>query len=101
MIVADSMTAVLVFGSHHHKAWQGRWAASIVLTLWDFAFSNPLMTAPKPSPPSVIGSKSNESCGRALRQPRAMAFAAPGAESVPLNLSGMIKTCRGICEVKG
>src|SRR5882724_1389346 len=86
------MTAVLLCGSHHHCARQGRCAASTVATVRTFARNKLLMISPKPSPPSVIGSNLRVSRGRLLRQPRAIASAACHAVSVPLNLSGMIRT---------
>jgi hypothetical protein len=95
------MTAVLVRGSHHHLAEQGRWAASTALTCWILALSNALVTSPKPSPPSLMGNRLSESPVRAFRHPRAMASAAARAVRVPLNLSGMIKTFSGMRESKG
>src|SRR5579884_3197866 len=92
MTFADSMIAVRLFASHHQSARMGRCAASTVLREVCFAPKIPLRTWPKPSPPSLIGKSSSESDGRALRQPRSIASAAAGAASVPLNLSGTIKT---------
>src|SRR5690242_16024672 len=92
MTVADSITAVLVLACHHHLAWQDWWAAFLVLMLSGVASSNLPNTSPKPSPPSLIGSRSSVSPGLAASQPRAMASAAGPAGRVPLNLSGMIRT---------
>src|SRR6059036_2077759 len=50
------------------------------------------MISPKPSPPSLIGSKSSSSSDRTVLHPRAIASAACAAVSVPLNLSGMMRT---------
>ena len=98
IIAADSMMAVLVRGSHHHRATHRRCAASTVLTRWLLALSKARVTSPKPSPPSLMGSRSRKSRGRTLRQPRAMAAAAARAVRVPLNLSGTINTRRGMGE---
>ena len=97
---ADSMIAVLVRASHHHLARHGRWAASTVLARWTFAPSNAPVTSPNPSPPSLMGKRSSESPARARCQPRAMACAAAAAVRVPLNLSGMIRTCSGMGKSK-
>jgi hypothetical protein len=94
MAAADSMMAVL--DSRHHRAVIGLWAASRVLMVWIPASNKALMTSPNPSPPSVMGSRQLESCGRTVRQPQAMALAAARAVSVSLNLSGTMSTfnCR-------
>ena len=88
---AVSKIAVPASGAAHHFARQGRPAASVVSQMRRSAPSRVPSSSPKPSPPSDMGTSSRESCGRASAQPRAIAAAASGAVSVPLNLSGTIK----------
>ena len=47
-----------------------------------------------PSPPSASGDSSTVSCGRARRQPSAIAHATATGDSDPLNESGAIRTVR-------
>ena len=96
MILADSMIAVPVSGSHHQGACCGRWAASNVETVNSSTFNSRLNTSPKPSPPSLMGNRSNLSSGRASCQPAAINPAAARAVNVPLNLSGTINTFSGM-----
>ncbi len=82
----------LLLPTDHHSATQRRWAASTVVTLHLRPPRKVPRISPKPSPPSLNGSSSNRSPGRTFRQPDAIAAAASPAESVPLNLSGTMRT---------
>src|ERR1044071_6623370 len=98
MTRADSIIAVLVFGSHQNGARHGLWAASTVLIFSVLPPSNLRMTSPKPSPPSLIGSNVSLSERRARCHPRLRAWAAASAVSVPLNLSGIMRTLSAMHE---
>jgi len=78
--------------SHPHTPSRARCAASTVATRHGSACNQRPRISPNPSPPSLIGSRTRWSSGRADAHPRPMASAASAALSVPLNLSGTIRT---------
>lgn len=95
-MAADSIRARRECGSYHQCAWMRRWAASTVSTVLRSAPRRSAKTDPKPSPPSLMGSKVRVSSGRRRFHPSAMAWAAAAAVRVPLNLSGTMRTRSGI-----
>ena len=92
---ADSTIAVPELESIQQGAFVGVCDASCVSIVSELAPSASAINAPNPSPPSLIGSCVSLSSGRAAFHPRAIAFAACGAVSVPLNLSGAMRMERG------
>ncbi len=89
------ITAVFLSPSTPHLARIGRPAASIVSAYRIFPFVWRTMKSTKPSPPSVRVKRVVFTPGHARRSPRSMARAACSEVSVPLNLSGAMRTRRG------
>ena len=86
------MTAVVPLPSAPQIAQRGRPAASVVMLVRRRPPVRRTIVSTKPSPPSVIGTHVVAACGQARFTPRSIAWAACSAVSVPLNLSGAIRT---------
>ena len=93
------MIAVLVFALNHHFGWICLCAESQDVVTRRFACIKLANDCPNPSPPSLMGRSVILSLGRVCFQPRAMALDACVPVSVPLNLSGAIRTDNDMPEI--